>query len=78
MFRENGILEGEAWALNGIGEAAHAAGDHEQALTHHTAAVSIATDLGLRDQEVRGHTGLARVHHVTGDDTAARRHGDRG
>jgi hypothetical protein len=41
-------------------------------VTHHTAAVSIATDLSLLDQEMRGHIGLARAHHATGDDTAAR------
>jgi tetratricopeptide (TPR) repeat protein len=59
------------YALNGLGEAAHAAGDHAQAITHHLAALAGAADLGLRDQEARAHAGIGHAHLATGDGTSA-------
>jgi Flp pilus assembly protein TadD len=58
--------------LNGLGEAAHTAGRHADALTHHTAAHTIAVDIGDRDQQARAHTGLGHTHHTLGNSARAR------
>jgi hypothetical protein len=61
VFREIGEREGQALALNGLGEAAHAAGRPGEALAHHTEALAIATETGARDQQIRARKGLAPV-----------------
>src|SRR5204862_3361289 len=65
---------GEALTLNGLGEAAHAAGNPADALTHHTAAHAIATDIGDRDQQARAHTGLGHAHDTLDHPEPARHH----
>jgi hypothetical protein len=44
LFRELGERDGEAWALNGLGEAARKTGDLERATAHHATALSITTE----------------------------------
>ncbi|GIM88544.1 tetratricopeptide repeat protein [Paractinoplanes toevensis] len=58
IFRETSHQEGEAWALNGLGEAAAPA----DAITHHTEALAIATDIGAAGQQARAQAGLGRAH----------------
>ncbi len=69
-FRETGEPDGEAATLNSLGEAAHPT----EAVTHHTAALTIAVDIGDREQQARAHTGLSRAHHALGNPTQARHH----
>lgn len=74
LFRETGERGGETCALNGLGEAAQAADHPEDAFVHHTAALTIAIDMGLPEEQARAHTGLGHAHHAIGDNTAARQH----
>src|SRR5439155_13650067 len=74
IFRETGDQHGEGWALNGVGEAAHAAGHPSDALAHHIAAHATATATGDRHQQARAHAGLARAHHTLGNPARARHH----
>jgi tetratricopeptide (TPR) repeat protein len=73
-FRRTGETEGQIYALNGLGEAALAAGDHATAMSRHTAALAIADELDILDQQARAHAGIARAHRSLGDDVPARRH----
>src|SRR5205807_229807 len=66
--------DGESWALNGLGEAAHTNRSPAEALTHHTAALTIATDTDDRDQQARAHTGLGHAHHTLGNLARAHHH----
>jgi tetratricopeptide (TPR) repeat protein len=77
IFREIGDREGEAWALNGLGEAASTAGRPADALGHHTAALALATDLGVTIQQARAHAGLGRAHLALADPGQARHHYER-
>jgi tetratricopeptide (TPR) repeat protein len=52
LFRETGHRYGEASVENGLGEALHAAG-RPDALAHHKAALSIATETGDADEQAR-------------------------
>jgi tetratricopeptide (TPR) repeat protein len=60
--------------LNGLGEAHHAHGQLDQALTQHTAALTLATEIGDRYEQAHAHHGLARTHHATGDLDRAHHH----
>jgi hypothetical protein len=60
VLREIGEREGQALALNGLGEAAEAADRPAEALAYHTEAWAIATETGARDQQVRAEVGRAR------------------
>ncbi|MEU4243623.1 tetratricopeptide repeat protein [Actinoplanes sp. NPDC026619] len=64
----------EVWALNGLGEAARAAGRPADALGHHTEAHAAAVVIGFRDQQARAHTGLGHAHRALGDEALAREH----
>jgi tetratricopeptide (TPR) repeat protein len=70
IFRESEDHVSEAWVRNGLGEAAPAA----EAVTHHTAALELAVEFGVRDAEARAHGGLGRAHRALGDLARARRH----
>jgi hypothetical protein len=59
MFREIGDRAGEAAALNGLGEAALAAGDADAACARHTAALARAREIGDKLEEARAWAGLA-------------------
>ncbi|MFI2713948.1 tetratricopeptide repeat protein [Micromonospora sp. NPDC018662] len=74
IFRETGERYGEASALNGLAEAARLAGELADALRHHTAAHTIAVDIGAHQEHARAHAGLGHVHRALGAPTAARRH----
>jgi len=74
IFRETGEQGGEASALNSLGEAAGTIGDHADALAHHTAAHTIAADIGDPDQRARAHTGLGHAHHALANPGRARHH----
>jgi tetratricopeptide (TPR) repeat protein len=74
LFREIGERDGEASALNGLGETASATSHPAEALTHHTAAHAIAAAIGEQLQHARAHAGLGRNHHDLGDLTRADRH----
>jgi tetratricopeptide (TPR) repeat protein len=74
IFSEIGSRYGQAKALNGLGEAAFAAGRPAEAITHHTAALDIALDSEDREPQARAHTGLGRAHLAAGDPDRARRH----
>lgn len=63
-----------AWSLNGLGEAALAAGRPAEAIEQHTAADRIATELGARDLQARAHAGLGHARAGLGDLPAAREH----
>jgi tetratricopeptide (TPR) repeat protein len=74
LFRELGERFSEAWTLNGLGEATHAAGRPADALAHHTAACAIADEIGSSGQQARAHAGLGHAHQALGELTRARRH----
>jgi hypothetical protein len=61
-------------ALNGLGEAATAAGRPVEAMTHHHSALRITNDTGTRDQQVRAHRGLAPVYRALGEMALADQH----
>jgi hypothetical protein len=65
---------GEAWALNGLGEASCTAADHAGAVTRPTEGLVTATELRARDQQARAPAGLARAYAALGDAASARRH----
>jgi hypothetical protein len=65
IFREIGDQDGKAWALNGLGEGAHAAGRDSDAAAHHTAACTVATESGARDQQDRAQAGLRHAYGTT-------------
>ncbi|MEU4236876.1 tetratricopeptide repeat protein [Actinoplanes sp. NPDC026619] len=70
IFRESEDHVSEAWVLNGLGEAAPAA----EALVHHTAALELAAEIGVRDAQARAQAGLGRAHHELGDLARAQKH----
>lgn len=45
-----------------------------EAVDHHAAALRIATDIGVPDQQARAHTGLGHAHSTLGDLTRGREH----
>jgi DNA-binding SARP family transcriptional activator/tetratricopeptide (TPR) repeat protein len=72
LFADAGDLDGQAWARNGIGEAACAGGLTAVAVDEHTRARQIATGTGARDQEARALAGLGRAAQAMGDTARAR------
>ncbi|MEU8814625.1 tetratricopeptide repeat protein [Actinoplanes sp. NPDC048796] len=64
IFRETGYRDGEAAALNGLGEAVT---DPAEARTLHTEARVIAEEIGARELLARAHAGLGRAHRLLGD-----------
>jgi hypothetical protein len=56
------------FALNGLGEAAQSV----DALRHHTAALTVASDTSGRRQQARAHAGLGRAYRALGDPGQAR------
>ncbi|GIJ61824.1 AfsR/SARP family transcriptional regulator [Virgisporangium aurantiacum] len=70
LFREIGDRDGEAWALNGLG----AASEPAHAAHHYAAALTVAAETGVRDQQARAHAGLATAYRATGDLGRAREH----
>ena len=70
LFRGIGDRDGEAWALNGLG----AASDPAHAAHHYAAALAVATETGVRDQQARAHAGLATAYEATGELGRAREH----
>jgi DNA-binding SARP family transcriptional activator/Tfp pilus assembly protein PilF len=60
LFQETGHRYGEASVLNGLGEALHAAG-RPDALTHHRAALRIATETGDQDEQDRATAAIATL-----------------
>ncbi|HEX6358058.1 AfsR/SARP family transcriptional regulator [Actinophytocola sp.] len=70
LFRESGHRYGEASVLNGLGEAVHAAG-RPGALTHHRAALRIATETGDHDEAERARTVIAAL--TSSHDSAGQR-----
>lgn len=78
LFREAGNGLGEAWALNGLGEATRRSGDTTNAFAHHNAALAAADRVGgASDQRIRAHTGLADLHEELGDQVLAAGHRSR-
>jgi Flp pilus assembly protein TadD len=77
IFRELGDREGQTCALNGLGEAANTAGRPTDALTHHTTALSVATDIGVANQQARAHTGLGQAYDRLANPSQARHHHER-
>jgi tetratricopeptide (TPR) repeat protein len=77
LFRELGERFSEAWALNGLGEAAGAAGRPADALAHHTAACAIADEIGSAGLRARAHAGVGRAYHALGQRARARHHYER-
>lgn len=67
LFRTIGHPDGEASALNGIGEVLLQAGRRAEARTHHAEALAIATENGDRDEQQRAHAGIARAQQETLD-----------
>jgi hypothetical protein len=74
MFRLAGERYGEATALNGLGEAASAAGHADEALAYHAAAQTAAADFGGRGEVARAHAGLAQAYRALADGTQADEH----
>ncbi|WP_033337467.1 tetratricopeptide repeat protein [Catenuloplanes japonicus] len=62
IFRRLGERAGEAQAGNSIGEAHAAAGRTDAAREAHTAALSVAREIGDRYEQARAHGGLAVTH----------------
>jgi tetratricopeptide (TPR) repeat protein len=77
LFTTIGEQDGQAWALNGLGEADHLAGDPARALDHHRDALSTATAAGATDQQARAHAGLGNALRTLGNHTEARTHYER-
>jgi tetratricopeptide (TPR) repeat protein len=48
--------------------------DLDQAIAHHTAALTMAAQIGERYEHARAHNGLAQIHQVAGDLDQARNH----
>jgi tetratricopeptide (TPR) repeat protein len=74
LFGEAGDRDGEAWALNGLGEAANAEQQPANALARHRAALTIATETGARAQQARAHAGLGTACRALGDVERAGHH----
>ena len=69
IFRDIGDRDGEAWASNGLGEAALTAGRLGAALGHHTAALRTATEIGGPDQQAR-HPALGHAYRILAEDAS--------
>jgi Tetratricopeptide repeat len=70
LFEQTADRLGQAWALNGLGEAAASAGRPADAAARHTAALALALRVGSHQQQTRAQDGLATAHgapcrHVT-------------
>ena len=74
FHREAGDREGQAAALNGLGEVACTAGHPTEARAYHSDAHAIAVAIGDRYQQARAHTGLGRTYRILGSDAASREH----
>jgi tetratricopeptide (TPR) repeat protein/transcriptional regulator with XRE-family HTH domain len=70
ITRECGDRDIEAWILNGLGEASKPS----HAIAHHRAALAIAVEIGVLDQQARAHTGLGDGYRALGNTDLARRH----
>ncbi len=64
----------QAETLNALGAAAHAMGDHNQALIDHDAALAMATEFDDPHEAAHGHLGLAKARHALGHTALARTH----
>jgi tetratricopeptide (TPR) repeat protein len=76
-FRETGERSGQAWSINGLGEAAQLAADPLGALKLHLEALAIATTDGNRHQQARSHAFLGRAHRALDAGAVARTHYER-
>ncbi|MGH3803502.1 MAG: tetratricopeptide repeat protein, partial [Pseudonocardiaceae bacterium] len=65
---------GETRALNNLGEMRQVTGQLREALIQHTAALTLATQIGDRYEQARAHNGLAQTHLATRDSDLARHH----
>jgi hypothetical protein len=65
LSRETGNRDGEADALNGLGELT--TGQHEQASIQYSAALGLACQIGGNYQQALAHRGLTRAHQAVGD-----------
>jgi class 3 adenylate cyclase/tetratricopeptide (TPR) repeat protein len=76
LARQRGERGYEAWALRLLAEiAAHPRGpDVEAARAHYGAAMTLATELGMRPLVAHCHLGLGTLYHRTGDPAKAREH----
>jgi tetratricopeptide (TPR) repeat protein len=74
ICRESGYRAIEAQILNGLGEAYHANRERAQARTQHTAALTLANEIGDRYEQAHAYHGLARTHHTSGDLDQAHHH----
>ncbi|MEU7740385.1 BTAD domain-containing putative transcriptional regulator [Nonomuraea sp. NPDC049158] len=64
----------QAETLNAMGAAAHAMGDHNQALIDHDAALALAKEIDDPHEAAHGHLGLAKARHALGHTALARTH----
>lgn len=71
LFRQTGDRNGQADALNGLGETLLATGQLTDAREQHSAALAVAAQIGGRYQQARAHYGLARACDATGDPAEA-------
>ncbi|GAB1692070.1 tetratricopeptide repeat protein [Krasilnikovia sp. M28-CT-15] len=76
LCRRVGHRYGELGVHNGLGEAANAAGRHEEAIAEHAAAYELACQPDVTDSEqrARAQCGLGVAHQALGDPAQARRH----
>jgi tetratricopeptide (TPR) repeat protein len=74
VLREVGDRQKEADALNGLGEVLLRRDERDKARGCHTAALRLASEAGLPQQQARAHGGLARVCDADGDVTGASNH----
>jgi tetratricopeptide (TPR) repeat protein len=66
VAREHGEARLEVQALNGLGETQLARGQPDAALAQHQHALTLARQLGVREEQARAHAGAAYALHVTG------------
>ena len=74
LYRELGIMYGEADTLISLGEISLASGRPGDARAQHTAALSLAEKTSHKHEQARAHRGLGAVCHADGDLAGARRH----
>lgn len=74
MHHQAGYPSGEVDSLNGLAEVLLAEGRTGEAGREYTAALGLATEIGLKFDQARAHDGLGRVHQLTDDLSQAREH----